>query len=706
MTLSRRYLLTTTAALVATSAHATGFRLRRGRSGVSIPTVAPGAAWNGTALSGGTPPADPTRTTAKPAAQWLQPSELRMSGNIVIGVDADAKGGVAYVDFWVEGTVQRVAQSLYADTDINGKARKRLGYFISLNSAAFNAVSTTGSARIFATAVPNDATMQSRVIGNTLASFNGDRQMTVFPRTTASDFAKTIGASGKDYTTLDAAIVAAKAANAEAAEFTLTDNATYPLTTVATARYSGVKGFHVVKAATGVSATISRAVFPTGANTTWSIEPMFDGLEFRGSGITVDFRNFSTIGNGSMVKPGRFNGCNITNSIADSQSLYWNKGPGPQRGFGIASYIEECTFRYVGDPLSYVLMAHGNNVFDTGGRIFTSTHGSSRNYINRVSIATYRTPVNAMTISYSGIEAATITKTGNSDSGSFLLKINGATVKTYPLGTLTTDTWYDYQAIVNDINAYGSGWAATFQDNSRRASSMLGSGFGSTNGFTDVSVTSTPRQLDAWFDIHSDWFQMFTGGATRSNIVCRGNVMHNVVNNGMTTMFNDAPLQDVVFDSNANYGGGASYYGQGSGHGPFSHFVNRNYYGTESWVYGSANGSDTYCTFEQCVLGSIGTSDPSTVTLFKDNYIYYGFQGSSPWNVAPNSGNTLAAYNSSPAITALVTDGANGDFRAVAPLLGISKARLSPFDGRLEARPLTGPPGPWASGFPAPIWPV
>ena len=32
---------------------------------------------------------------------------------MVIGVDADALGGVAYVDFYIEGSVQRVTQTLY-----------------------------------------------------------------------------------------------------------------------------------------------------------------------------------------------------------------------------------------------------------------------------------------------------------------------------------------------------------------------------------------------------------------------------------------------------------------------------------------------------------------------------------------------------------------------------------------------------------------
>src|SRR5450432_3238781 len=67
-----------------------------------IPVVGPGVRWNGTPLSGGTPPSDPVRTTAKPAAHWLQPPGQRLWRDMTIGVDADALGGVAYVDFWVE----------------------------------------------------------------------------------------------------------------------------------------------------------------------------------------------------------------------------------------------------------------------------------------------------------------------------------------------------------------------------------------------------------------------------------------------------------------------------------------------------------------------------------------------------------------------------------------------------------------------------
>ena len=73
----------------------------RGANGGLSGPVGPGPIWNGTPLSGGTPPTDPTRVTAKPAVHWLIPSDLRLVSNLTIGVDADATGGVKQVDFWV-----------------------------------------------------------------------------------------------------------------------------------------------------------------------------------------------------------------------------------------------------------------------------------------------------------------------------------------------------------------------------------------------------------------------------------------------------------------------------------------------------------------------------------------------------------------------------------------------------------------------------
>jgi len=642
--------------------------------GGPIPSAGPGSRWNGTALSGGVPPVDPVRTTAKPAVQWWQPSENRMSSDMVIGVDADALGGVAYVDFWVEGTVQRVTQSLYADTDVNGNPRKRVGYWISLNSSAFKTVSTTGSAQIFATATPNDASMQPRTIGfdavapgGFAGGTNGDRKMIIYPRATANDFTANVGA-GQTYTTLDGALAAAKAANAEAAQLTLTDNAFYELSTVTGTRYTGAKGFHVIKAAPNVRATVGRAVFPSGPLATFPIDPLIECLEFQGSGVTVDFRNFTTIGTNIYARGHRFNGCNLTNSIGTRDTLYWNKGPVQgQPGNPVPGYVQDCVITYVSQTTIYQVMATGNKVHMIGGHAWTGTHFAANNYEHDHTAGFFRSTSGAtMTLAYDGHSGstATISKTGSNDGGTLVLtsSLGGSASRTYALGQIAADQWFDTAAICADINANVTGWTAVSVDNSKRASSLLGidqsgAGFGNSNGFSNQPVTSTPVRLFAWFDQHCDIVQFYTGGGTgiRENLLHRANVCAGISNIVTTGGWTNPGTKTFLFDSNINdaiitdciYGspqGGATSQIGGAGK-TYSHLYLRNIT-HESASSQGAGPIDIYCVIEQCILGQIGWDNSSGPTpyKFKDCYIAYGFQGPVAFTASPNSGNTLSNW--------------------------------------------------------------
>ena len=714
-----------------------------GGGATQIPTVGPGARWTGAALSGGTPPTDPVRTTAKPAVQWWQPSEVRMSSDIVIGVDADAKGGVAYVDFWVEGNVQRVTQSLYTDTDINGNTRKRLGYWITLNSSAFKIVSTSGSAQIFATATPNDTSMQARTIGNPAAApggfaggTNGDRKMVIYPRATAYDFAANVGV-GQTYTNLNAAIAAIKTAIStdpgggpvQAAQLSLTDSAFYELANApgagaGTGIYTGAKGFHVIKAANGVNATIGRAVFPSGGPSTFPIDPMMECLEFQGSGVTVDFRNFTALGSTYYARGHRFNGCNITNSIGTRDSLYWNKGQlQGQPGSAVPGYTQDCTITYVSQMMIYQVMATGNKAKMVGGHSFTGTHFAANNYEHDHTAGFFRNGVLAMTIAYSGAGAATLSKTGSSDGGSLVLMVNGATVKSYTLGQIASDQWFNISSIVNDINSNVAGWSATLIDDTRRASALLGQdgkggGFGTTNGFTSQPVSSTPLSLYTWFDQHCDILQMYTGGGTgiRENILHRGNAVVGIGNIVATGGWNNTGTKTFLFDSNLNDvvltdsifsspdGTATSQIGGASKN--YSNVYMRNLTHEAPLQLGTGP-IDGYCVIEQCVLGQIGwatTSGPTPYT-FKNCFVAYGYQGPGAFTAAPNISNTL--FNASSAsnfqLSTLCVDPINGNFNP-APGMPV-KASISTYDANLNLRAPNDAIGAVALGYPNPTRP-
>ena len=523
---------------------------------ITFPVVGPSASWNGTSLSGGTPPTDPTRTTAKPAIHWLVPSTLRFvsGGNIAIGVDADCIGGVQRVDFWVEGTVFSVYEpQFYRDTSTNGSARARYGYWITLDAAAFTAVSTTGDARIYATAYPNDTTMQARTVGITSGvvatdNLRGDYAMTVYPRAAANDWSKTVAPSGADYTTIAAAITAARAATAEAPLITITTTGSYEVTSDAD-NYANGKGFCTITASSGVTATLGRAAaFAPSTPSAWPWLPGWDGIEFRGSGIVFDQRNWSTIN--TTTKPAWFNGCKFTNSIGTLYSYYWNGGIHPGFGANNANYWDDVTIERVSrqGATSGQRYVRGCTVNQWASDLFTSTHYVADNYCRYYDtsffIGTYQGTTNFTGLRINGPANATVTKTaGDVQGGNLLLRISGATVATIALGYYGNDTNPTIDDVVTAINAFGSGWSASAQ-NSRGTMrpSLLGNTTGNSGTFTDL-VASTTLNLNAGSDIHADWWQGFSSGSTRQNVIIRNNTTRDA---GATTALNATMFMDAT----------------------------------------------------------------------------------------------------------------------------------------------------------------
>ncbi|MBS0363170.1 MAG: hypothetical protein JSR98_17470, partial [Proteobacteria bacterium] len=480
----------------------------------SIPVVGPGSRWNGQALSGGAPPTNPTRTSAKPAILWLVPSDLRMVDNVIIGVDADANGGVKQVDFWVEGQVQTVTSpSIYTDTDANGKSRSRYGYWIALNASAFKIISATGEVRIFATAVPNNPAMQSRVIGyDAVSGFDGNYPMRVYPRTTANDFTLTIGAGGT-YATVDAAVAAAKTINsgapAEAPLFQFVSTGFYELNSAAS-NYGGGKGFATFVAKSGVTATLGRSASFSPTNTaSWNWTPGWDGCEFRGSGIVFDQKNWALIAFTS--KPSWFNGCKFTNSIGTLFSYYWNGGQHPGYGGTGANYWDDVTTEHVSHQGAlggqrYVQRVASNQYLDD---YVSGTHCVVGTYVNSYDIsgfiANYQgTPIGSLKIA--GPAGATVSKdAADAPNGHLHLRVNGSEVTSIPLGFYASDNNATITALAAAINAFGSGWSATVQ-NARGAMrpSALTTNFPSGTAFTDVAVSGAGASFAAGFDMHVD----------------------------------------------------------------------------------------------------------------------------------------------------------------------------------------------------------
>jgi hypothetical protein len=698
-------------------------------AGGAIPLVGPGTRWNGSPLSGGVPPADPVRTTAKPAILWLIPSDLRLVSNLTIGVDADANGGIKQVDFWVEGQVQTVtAASIYTDTDANGAPRSRYGYWITLNASTFKVISTTGEARIYATAVPNDTTMQSRVIGyDGFTGLDGSYPMSVFPRSVANDWSKTVRLDGTgDYASLSAALAGARAASAEAPLITITQTGAYEVTNAglaANAYGSGGKGFCTVTAAPGVIATLGRAAaFTPNVPASWTWTPGWEGMEFRGSGIVFDQRNWTLIlFNG---KPAWMNGCKFTNSIGTVFSYYWNGGLHPGFGSTIPGYWDDVYTEFVAleGALGHQRYTRGCKVNQYAGDVFSGCHYVADNYVYNWSsipfIGTFQGTTNYTGLRINGPANSTVTKTaGDVQGGNLLLRVSGSTVATIPIGLYGTDTNPTIAAMVTAINAFGSGWSASAQNGrgAMRPSAIGGPTSSSGSTFTDLASSST-LSLNAGFDIHSDWWQGYCGSNTRQNVIIRGNILRagggqesSVLNNDDGS--NGGHAYDHVVKANVwlgpdgatNAAGGPTYVG-GSG---ASHYVFENNTCHFDFIrVQSSAGDQTYSSFRNNIVGvaKVDTGAPYTWTADTPwiNNMYLGsFQGAITGG--RNTGN--AVYTS--ALGALFKNFAVGDLTraSVGPLASSLFPRVNAYDGRLLPFAANDIAGAWSMNDPAKTYP-
>lgn len=598
------------------------------------PTLAPGAGFNGTPCSGypgGACLTAVTRSTAAPAVHWIVPSDLRVVNDTLVCVDADAKGGVSKVRFYGEGgSVDVTAPGLIQDTDVNGRARTRYGYCAKLDSAAWKAKTTTGSARLFAEAFPVDGTMQSRRIGISHNDYNGDYQMVVYPRPTANDWSRTVCASGCDYSTIKLAIDAAAAAGAKAPLITIGASGFYELQN-RTPEASG-DGFMTITTAPGVTATLGRATPYSGSATNsgnaWLWTPGWEAIEFRGQGILFDQRNWTVV---NTSKPVWFNGVRFTNSIGTRDTYYWNGAGHPIFGAAAGAYWDDSYVEYLSGGLEGQRYVINTQVRNTYGDIFSQTHYLFNNYVRGATAEFFRGATPGIRLSYSGGGAGTVDVAGNT----LTLKQNGAPVATIPLGTYATDQYPTVDAVVAAVNAT-PGWTASAANGKggMRASFLW-------NSAGLVVTTNTP--IVAAQDIHGDWWQSYSGANTRSNVLIRGNVMRDAALYN-SYIFDDAAVgQDFIFKNNIWQGRGVG--GMGVGGNTRSHFVFDNNV-LEGWIQrnqGSA-GDKLYSEFRNNIVGTV-TSNGAPGACIQDapwvNNLYYQhpFAGCS-MNAAPGeSGN-------------------------------------------------------------------
>jgi hypothetical protein len=505
--------------------------------------------YGGSCQSGGAPSA---RLQAQPALHWIVPSDQRLVSDKLICVDADAKGGIANVKFYGEGGTAVVTQpGFIRDTDVNGRQRTRWGYCVRLDAAAWKAKTTTGSARLYAEATANDTRMAKRLIGTALIDVDGQGRsydteqyagnypMVVYPRTVENDWSKTVCGAGCDYATIKSAIDAAVAADAEAPKITLNATGFYEVESRG-ASHSGGKGFLTITHAPGVTATLGRAApysgSPTNVGNVWTWRVGWEGVEFRGSGIVIDARNFT-----SMTFDGKspwFNGIRFTNSIGSVSSAYWNGNPAPEFSTSRSAYWDDSYLEYVSGPLINARYVINTQFKETAGMVIYGTHYTYNNYFRYYSNQALRGYTPVLRIAYGGAGSGSVASTAtNEAAGTLSLKVNGSTVASLPLGKFSSDTNPTISALAAAINSYGNGWTATVLNGlgGWRASALsygavTPGGSPPVGAFANAPVDATGTDFRAGIDVHAEWSMLYTGGAygsltPRQNIIWRSNVI-------------------------------------------------------------------------------------------------------------------------------------------------------------------------------------
>lgn len=407
----------------------------------AVPLMAPSLAYNGTPGSGGTAPVDGVRTTAKPAILWLRPSDMRLVTNKRICVDADAKGGISRIDFWFEGTVATAAKITDTYTNALGTIVSQQDvYCVDLDASATRAVSTTGSAKLLATAYPNDTTMQPRTIGgpqfpaadptyDTIA-YGGNYPFTLYPRTAENDTSVTVCPSSCTYPTLQAAFNVLQATSFEAPLITITASGSYTLANATGTEKSSVNRA-VITVAPGVSAVLGQTGITYNNPLTWDVRLGWDGVEFRGNpggSLTIDQKWLRALQFAS--KPTWFNGITFTNSTNNIQDLYWNGNTAPPGGSTSGAYNDDLTITHTGGQLINARYSKNSTVYDTAGDVIYASHYAFRTRTDTYNVSYTASNVNGFTIGYTGTGVKSVTAlapaTGNASAWAAILEESGA----------------------------------------------------------------------------------------------------------------------------------------------------------------------------------------------------------------------------------------------------------------------------------------
>ena len=686
--------------------------------GGGIPVVGPYGTWNGTALSGsiGSAPNDTTgiytRTSAgKPSARWIQPGEQRLWQDIYIGVAAYAQGGITSVVFQGDcATTTVAAPTLRTYTGSDGITKSNYAYWIKLSASLFNAIAQ-GTAQIFAVITATNGSMAPRVIGcannDPVGSALTDWTHVFYVRTTESDFAKTIGSSGADYTTIDAFLNAARTANAEAPKGTFITTGSFPANNgnTGTAGTGSAKGRAVLVAQGGVTATINRssgsfsttihsADYSTRSINTNRWRPGWPGIEFRGAGVVLDRQYWNGLNSNAGCW---FNGCLITNSAgyvnggSQTDFRYYCNGSTPgtidlrdDSDNAVFSFFVDATNQYGSNNGGYNYLIDGLKQQYIGGPLFQNNSTILNTYsANCNTGAWYDTAFSVMTLYYSGAGSPAYSMTQSGNPTTMTLEVNGSTTYTISISDITGAGPLLISDLVTYINANCTNWhaaATTGTLGDYIGARYLGSASHQAVGTTSGTATVLQNSINIHVEITVD--QGVSGNPQENYIHAYNTTAPNVAwNTGLQPFF---VVQDIFDFNNAWVCGNAS----GGGDSGYN-VLSNGYLASNDWDGGL---NVTTSTATSNVIGTLstvrywhsnGTTEP-TYPAWTNNLMALG-AGHLPNNAA-STGNVQIGLWTDPDYAALFANYTGGNYQPAGKKLTNLFAQVFSYDGNYNPR--------------------
>lgn len=524
------------------------YNLRLGAPQTQAPVIrsklAPSPQWDGVAgrgFGGAFPaaPVDPVRETWKPWCNPLFVNWTTFGSDFIVTTQAgvsQAVGGLARVEHWLEGVKEDLTQPTWRTyNDVNGVERRVFGYHSTLDYDAIMAASPTGTLQFYMVAVPTNDWGQRRVYGPmTLyarepgvgAGKEHDIAIAITPSQSA--------AAGVRYPTLKGALDYCSANGFRRPLITITEDCELKGETTTPELLVGTS-WATITTAEGVSATIGDNT--TGSYTTAGWVPRYDGLRFKGAGLTIDLAGLNyTLGSAIGCRSGSnamiwCDGCKIITGTpredlggAGSGAAALHKGKqaatpwfipsttpnnwcftevevGPVSTYGIsrAKLIRNVTIHDVsGSPVQDVMgAAQGLTVSDCGG------------YLPGL-----RVHEDAFLLSYDGAATVQFEVAGanNAAGGTRTFRIwvnNASSTPSYSRSIAATTSNPDQVTQVVDwVNGLGvTGLTATLSDPApTRAACFLSFAGNPPSAAISKRTLSGSFQFTTILDIHSDGF--------------------------------------------------------------------------------------------------------------------------------------------------------------------------------------------------------